>query len=90
MPKILPKTKESFDTLNQGDVGNLGPLDRCVLEQLAPKDDITNDKYILYQQRGRVYEGIHGKFLSENSFVQLEYSTNVKYPQPGRHPSTDF
>ena len=31
---------------------------------------------------------IHGKFGSENCFVQLEYSTNLKYPQLGRCLST--
>ena len=50
------------------------------------KDKITIEKYILYHQQCRVYEGVHGKFRSENCFVQQEHSTNLKYPELGRYP----
>ena len=77
-----------MDTINQGDVGNLGSLDHYVLEWFAPKEDVINNKCISYQQQGRVYEDVHGKFRSENCFVLQENSTNVKYPQSRRHPSS--
>ena len=43
----LPKKVKVLNTFNQGDDRNLCLLDCCVLEQIAPNDDVASDQYVL-------------------------------------------